>query len=59
MSLHERLTYSNHSYFQFLERFYDLMVNNNDDLTLKDMLNAFSNIARFVNSCEWFTTTLI
>ena len=32
--------------FQFLERFYDLMVNNNEDLTMKVMLNAFSNIAK-------------
>ena len=31
---------------QFLERFYDLMVNSGDELTLKDMLAAFSNIAR-------------
>lgn len=34
------------THLQFLERLYDIMVINNEDLTMTVMINAFSNIAR-------------
>lgn len=42
------------SCMQFLERFYCLMANNNEQLTLGDMLKSLSNVARLVKMMNIF-----